>query len=105
LRRLRQDASETNSTILVNYADSYEIRRKARSGWVCCASVLKETESVLAGCQHEALKSKKSSKKQRDKAALAAVTREMEWPRFAESARAEEIAAGHRSISRKRKLG
>ena len=37
----------------------------------------------------------KLSKKARDKAALAAVTKEMERPRFAESARAEEEAAGH----------
>ena len=36
-KRLRQDASETSSTILVTCADSYEIRREARRGWVCCA--------------------------------------------------------------------
>jgi len=51
------------------------------------------------------VKEKKLSKKQRDKAALADVTREMEWPRFAESARAEEEAAGHQVINRKKKLG
>jgi len=51
------------------------------------------------------VKPKKSTKKQRDKAALAAVTREMGRPRFAESARAEEEAAGHQGINRKKKLG
>jgi hypothetical protein len=56
--------------------------------------VLKETESGLAGCQHEAVKSEKS-KKARDKAALAAVAKEMRRPRFVESARAEEEAAWH----------
>ena len=34
----------------------------------------------------------KESKKQRDKATLASVTKEMAWPRFAESARKEEEA-------------
>jgi len=56
--------------------------------------VLKETESVLAACQHEAVKRKKS-KKELDKAALAAVAKEMEQPRLVESARQEEEAAGH----------
>ena len=102
--RRRQDASETTSTILVNRADSYEIRRTVRSGSVSCASVLKETESVLAGCQYEAVKGKKS-KKERDKAALDDVAREMGRPRFVESARREEEAAVHRPKNRKRKLG
>jgi hypothetical protein len=66
--------------------------------------VLKETESVLAGCQHEAVKSK-SSKKERDKAALDAVAREMGRPRFVESARREEEAFARRATNRKRKLG
>jgi hypothetical protein len=44
----------------------------------------------------------KKSKNARDKAALAAVTKEMERPRFAESARAEEDAAGHPVTSRKK---
>jgi hypothetical protein len=56
--------------------------------------VPKETETSVAGCQDEIVKPK-LSKKARDKAALAAVTKEMERPRFAESARAEEEAAGH----------
>lgn len=102
--RRRQDASKTTSTILVNRADSYEIRRTARSGRVCCASVLKETESVSAGCQHEAVKGKES-KKERDKAALDAVAQEMGRPRFVESARREEEAAARRATNRKRKLG
>jgi hypothetical protein len=38
---------------------------------------------------------RKKSKKELDKAALAAVTKEMEQPRFVESARQEEEAAGH----------
>jgi hypothetical protein len=42
------------------------------------------------------------SKKLRDKAALAAVTKEMARPRFAESARAEEEAAGHPVTNRKK---
>jgi len=49
---------------------------------------------VLAACQHEAVKRKKS-KKELDKAALAAVAKEMEQPRLVESARQEEEAAGH----------
>jgi hypothetical protein len=104
LGRRRQDASETNSTILVNRTDSYEIRRTVRSGSVSCASVLKETESVFAGCQHETVKGKRS-KKERDKAALDAVAREMGRPRFVESARREEEAAVPRAKNRKRKLG
>jgi len=67
--------------------------------------VLKETEWRGGGCQDEAVKEKKLAKKQRDKAALADVTREMGRPRFAESARAEEEAAGHQGITRKKKLG
>jgi hypothetical protein len=66
--------------------------------------VLKETESALVGCQDDAVKPK-LSKKVRDKATLAAVTKEMERPRFVESARAEEEAAGHPVTIRKRKLG
>jgi hypothetical protein len=69
-----------------------------------CAGVLKETESLLAGCQHQSMKRKRSNK-ERDKAALAAVTKEMEQPRFAESARREEEAAGHHATNAKRKLG
>jgi hypothetical protein len=65
--------------------------------------VLKETESVLAGCQHEALKPK-ISKKERDKTALEAVTREMGRPRFVESTRREQEAAARRATNRKRKL-
>jgi hypothetical protein len=38
----------------------------------------------------------KKSKKQRDKATLASVTKEMAEPRFAESARKEEEEASHR---------
>jgi len=37
--------------------------------------------------------------------ALTAVTKEMEQPRFAESARREEEAAGHHATNAKRKLG
>jgi hypothetical protein len=47
------------------------------------------------------VKSKKSRKAQ-DKAALAAVTKEMGRPRFVESARAEEEAAGHPVTQRKK---
>jgi hypothetical protein len=65
--------------------------------------VLKKTESVLVVRQYGAVKPKKSNQA-RDKAALAAVTREMRRPRFAESARAEEEAAGHRVTNRKKKL-
>jgi hypothetical protein len=46
----------------------------------------------------------KKSKQVRDKAALAAVTKEMGRPRFAESARAEEEAAGHQVPNRKKIL-
>jgi hypothetical protein len=91
-KRLRQDASETSATILVKCADSYEIRRKARSGRAYYASVLKDTESVLAVCQRDAVKAKRS-KKEREKVALDAVAREMGRPRFVESARREEEAA------------
>jgi hypothetical protein len=42
------------------------------------------------------------SKNARDKAALAAVAKEMGRPRFAESARAEEEAAGHPVTNRKK---
>jgi hypothetical protein len=103
-KRLRQDASETSATILVKCADSYEIRRKARSGTAYYASVLKDTESVLAVCKHEALKAKRS-KKERDKAALDAVAREMGRPRFAESARQEQEAAARLASKRRGKLG
>jgi hypothetical protein len=65
--------------------------------------VLKETESVVADCHHGAVRSKKS-KQARDKAALAAVTKEMGRPRFVESARGEEDAAVHPVPSRKKKL-
>ena len=68
------------------------------------ADVLKETESLLAGCQHQSMK-RKRSKKERDKAALTAVTKEMEQPSFAESARREEAAAGHHATNATRKLG
>jgi hypothetical protein len=64
--------------------------------------VLKETESPLAGCQDETVKPKKSSKKELDKAALAAVAKEMEQPRFAESAREEEEASGHKLTNHKK---
>jgi hypothetical protein len=63
--------------------------------------VLKETESVHAGCQNQAVKAKKS-KKERDSAALAAVAKEMEQPRFAESAREEEEASGHKLTNHKK---
>jgi hypothetical protein len=66
-----------------------------------CAGVLKGTESVLAKCQHESMKRKKS-KKERDKAALAAVIIEMDRPRFVESARQEEATAGHRVTNHKK---
>jgi hypothetical protein len=66
--------------------------------------VLKDTESGLAGCQYEAVKPKQS-KMARDKAALAAVTKLMGRPRFVESARAEEEAAGYPLTNRKKKLG
>jgi hypothetical protein len=56
--------------------------------------VRKETESLLAGCDDGFVKRKKS-KKQRDQAAIAAVTREMAQPRFAVSARRDEEAAVH----------
>jgi hypothetical protein len=104
LGRRRQDASETSSTILAKRADSYEIRREAQRGWVCCARVLKETESALAWCHHETVNPKRS-KKEREKAALDAVAREMVRPRFVESARREEEAATRRATKRKRKLG
>jgi hypothetical protein len=48
---------------------------------------------------------RKKSKKERDKATLAAVAREMEQPRFAESARQEEEAAGHQVTSHRKQLG
>jgi hypothetical protein len=63
--------------------------------------VPKETESGLAGCQHGTVKPNKS-KNARDKAALAAVAKEMGRPRFAESARADEEAAGHPVTNRKK---
>jgi hypothetical protein len=66
--------------------------------------VLKETERVLADCQHGAVKRKKS-KQARDKATLAAVAKEMGRPRFAQSARAEEEVGGHQLANRKKKLG
>jgi hypothetical protein len=69
-----------------------------------CAGVLKETESLLAGRQHQSMK-RKRSKKERDKAVLAAVTKEMEQPRFAESARPQEEVAGHHATNAARKLG
>jgi hypothetical protein len=47
----------------------------------------------------------KKSKRARYEAALAAVTKEMGRPRFAESARAHEEAAGLELINRKKKLG
>lgn len=59
---------------------------------------------MLAGCRHETVKSKKS-KQARDSAALAALAREIGRPRFAESTRAEEEAAGDQLTSRKKKLG
>jgi hypothetical protein len=66
--------------------------------------VLKETEFLFAGCQNEKVKRKKS-KKERDKTALAAVAKEMEQPRFAESAREGQEAAGHQLTNRKKQLG
>jgi hypothetical protein len=42
------------------------------------------------------------SKNARDKAALAAVAKEMRRPRFAESARGEEHAAAHPVTNRKK---
>jgi hypothetical protein len=66
-----------------------------------CAGVLKETESLLAGCQHQSMKRKRTNK-ERDKAALAAVMKEMEQPPFAESARQQEEAAGHHAKNAKR---
>jgi predicted nucleic acid-binding Zn-ribbon protein len=54
--------------------------------------VLKETESLRAGCDDCGVKRKKS-KTQQDRDALAAVTKEMAQPRFAESARRDEEAA------------
>jgi hypothetical protein len=63
--------------------------------------VLKETEFLFAGYQDKIVKPKKS-KKELDKAALAAVAKEMEQPRFAESARREEEAAGHQAANRKK---
>jgi hypothetical protein len=95
LARRRQDASETSSTILVTRADSYEIRGEARGLRVGCASVLKETESALPECQHGAVKAKRS-RKERDKAALDAVAKEIARPQFAKSARQKEEAAGRR---------
>jgi hypothetical protein len=45
---------------------------------------------------------RKKSKKELDGAALAAVAKEMEKPRFAESARQEEEAAGHQVTNRRK---
>jgi hypothetical protein len=45
---------------------------------------------------------RKKSKKELDKAALAAVAKEMGQPRFAESARREEEAAEHQAANRKK---
>jgi hypothetical protein len=70
----------------------------------CRAGVLKETESGLASCQYETVKPNQA-KKARDKAALAAVTKEMRRPRFAESARAHEEAAAHPVPNRTKKPG
>ena len=103
-KRLRQDASETSSTILVKCADSYEIRRESRRSRDHWAGLLKETESVLAAFQSVAVKPRRS-KKERDRAALAAVAREMGRPRLVESARREEEAGTRRATKRKRKLG
>jgi len=44
----------------------------------------------------------KKSNNELDKAALAAVTKEMDQPRFVQSARDEEEAVGHQVISRKK---
>jgi hypothetical protein len=44
----------------------------------------------------------KQTKKARDKAVLAAVTKEMGRPRFVESARAEEEAATHPVTNRRK---
>jgi hypothetical protein len=65
--------------------------------------VLKETESALAVCQHEAVKPKRS-KKERDKGVLDAVAREMARPCLVESARQQEEATARRATKRKRKL-
>jgi len=54
-------------------------------------SVLKGAVLAAAGCQATGVKNKKS-KKERDKATLARITKEMAEPRFAESTREE--AAG-----------
>jgi hypothetical protein len=45
---------------------------------------------------------RKKSKKELDKAALAAVAKEMEQPRFVESARREVEAASHQVTNRRR---
>jgi hypothetical protein len=66
--------------------------------------VLKETEFLLAGYQNGAVKRKKS-KKERDQTALAAVAKEMEQPRFAESAREGQEAARHQVTKHKKQLG
>jgi len=59
-------------------------------------SVLNGAALLPARCHHIRVKHKKS-KKQRDKATLASVTKEMAEPRFAESAREEE-EANHRAM-------
>jgi hypothetical protein len=66
--------------------------------------VLKETESALACCQHETVKTKRS-KKEREKAALDAVARELARPRFVESTRREEETTARRATKCSRKLG
>jgi hypothetical protein len=48
---------------------------------------------------------RKQSKNARYKSSLAAVRKEMERPRFVESAREEEEASRHRAANCKKKLG
>jgi hypothetical protein len=57
-------------------------------------SVLNRTTLLHATCHHRSVKHKKS-KKQRDKATLASVTKEMAGPRFAKSTRKKEEEADH----------
>ena len=68
-----------------------------------CAKGNRITASGLIASRSEM--KRKKSKKELDKAALAAVAKEMEQPRFAESARREVEAAGHQVANHRKLLG
>ena len=99
--RERQDASETFQPYSFDGQIAMKYGLKGGAGEIAAQVCQREQNQVLRAVSMKQW-NPSSQKKARDKAALAAVAKEMQRPRFVESARAEEEAADHPATNRKK---